>query len=237
MREKKEYVRGMKHVLTMSQREKRKYEIQVLGKRFVVHPNVFSPKYYGETTFFARSLPVRRNEELLEIGCGTGVISVVSILKGAARVVATDVNRDAVKNAEENVRLHSMENLISVREGDLYACLSDDEEFDTIFWALPVAHIQKPIETLTMLERAIFDPDYEALERFIKGSRSFLKADGRVIVGTSPTLGHIGKVRESVCKHRFRMQLLEETTTTESRRPVPAAWPITWQLYELVPLD
>jgi tetratricopeptide (TPR) repeat protein/methylase of polypeptide subunit release factors len=237
MREKKKYIKGMRYVLRKIQEEERKHEAEVLGKSFVVHPQVFSPRYYGETAFFARHLPVEQNDEFLEIGCGTGVISIFAALNGASRVVATDISPRAVENARENVRRHGLEDVVDVRHGDIYSCITEGERFDAIFWALPVAHIDRSREELSELERTVFDPNYEILDRFVGGARPFLKPEGRVLFGTSPTLGHIEKVKKIVGAHRFEMQLLEEITTLEVDRPVPAAWPIVWRLYEAVPVE
>ncbi len=57
----------------------------VLGKRFIAHPNVFSPKYFHDTKFFAENLPIKKDEDFLEIGCGTGVCSIFAAWKGAGQ--------------------------------------------------------------------------------------------------------------------------------------------------------
>ncbi len=65
---------------------------------------IFFPKYFNDTEIFAQNLPVKKNDEMLEIGSGTGVISIFAGIKGAKRVLAIDINPDALKNTEENIK-------------------------------------------------------------------------------------------------------------------------------------
>src|SRR3989344_7781327 len=84
------------------------YGVVLAEKRFVVFPNVFSPKYFRDTEIFSRGLPVVAGETMLELGSGTGIISVMAVYRGMSKVVAVDVNPKAVENTKENVRLHNM---------------------------------------------------------------------------------------------------------------------------------
>jgi 16S rRNA G1207 methylase RsmC len=78
----KEYLEGTAKVLKESKVEKKKYEIKILGRRFIVYPNVFSPKYFLDTEFFASKLPIKKGEDFLEIGPGSGVTVIFAALKG-----------------------------------------------------------------------------------------------------------------------------------------------------------
>lgn len=62
----KDYLEGTAKVLRKSKAEKEKYEVKIFNRKFVVYPNVFSPKYFFDTEFFARELPIRKDEEFLE---------------------------------------------------------------------------------------------------------------------------------------------------------------------------
>jgi len=57
----------------------------------------------NDTELFANNLPVVDGEEMLEIGPGTGVISITAAYKGAKKVVAIDINPDAVRNTQANI--------------------------------------------------------------------------------------------------------------------------------------
>ncbi len=44
--------------------------------------------------------------ELLDVGCGSGILSIAALLLGASRTVGVDIDPLAVKTAEENGRLN-----------------------------------------------------------------------------------------------------------------------------------
>lgn len=45
-------------------------------------------------------------KEVLDMGCGTGVLAILASMKGASRIVAIDIDEWAYQNALENVRLN-----------------------------------------------------------------------------------------------------------------------------------
>lgn len=59
--------------------------------------------------------------EVLDLGCGTGVLAAAAARLGAVRVVALDPSPDAVAAAGETVRLSGVEGRVEVREGEIGA--------------------------------------------------------------------------------------------------------------------
>jgi len=208
------------------------YNTEVCGREFMVLRHVFSPLYYSETEFFARRLPSQRGKRFLEIGSGTGAISVLAALQGASRVVAVDENPEAVVNTRLNVDRHGVAGIVDVRLGDVFGPILPQERFDTIFWALPVGNIDRSRSRLNLLERAIFDPGLELCHRFMAQSRSYLSPGGRILFGASPTLGDSSGIRRIAADNGVQLRLLEEIATLDEDRPVRARWPIVWQLIE-----
>jgi 16S rRNA G1207 methylase RsmC len=192
-----EYLEGSRRILENSQQEKRPYHVIILGKRFIVYPNVFSPKYFRDTRIFAKHLPITKESAVLEIGPGTGVLSIVALYKGAQKVVAVDINEDAVKNTLENAKRHDLEDRISVRKGDVYSALDKAEKFDLIFWNVPFGYVQQV--NLSDLERALYDHEYQSIRRFIREASEHLKKDGRLIIGFSSSLGKF-ELLENIAK-------------------------------------
>ena len=78
------------------------------------------------------SLNVRPGERILEIGCGSGVVS-IHCAKNGCSVTAVDINPSAVECTKENALLNGMD--IDVRESDLFQNVP--EIFDTIVFNLP----------------------------------------------------------------------------------------------------
>ena len=82
----------------------------------------------SEQVYFVQRFRVEPGEQVLEIGAGSGVNSLVAAARGAA-VVATDVNPRAVEFARFNAALNGRE--LDVREGSLFAPVAD-REFDVV---------------------------------------------------------------------------------------------------------
>ena len=109
------------------------YEFELDGKTIPVLPGVFSPKYFSDVDWFAREVPkIVGNRSLLEIGTGTGIIALFVALAGSGRILATDINPRAVKNATETFRRHGIR--ASVRESDVFSTITPENRFDVIFW-------------------------------------------------------------------------------------------------------
>ena len=59
------------------------------------------------------------NKKVLDIGCGSGILSIDAALLGAGEVMAVEIDKDAVSVAAENVKLNGVLNNVSVVQGDL----------------------------------------------------------------------------------------------------------------------
>lgn len=222
-RDYKDYLEGTRQILEDSKSEKEPYEVVVVGKKFIVYPNVFSPKYFKDTEIFTEQLPVAEGEEILEIGPGTGVISITAALKGAKKVVAAEINPVAVRNTQANIELHGLQERVEVRESDVYSAVKADEKFDTIFWNTPFGLVKN--EKLTDLEKSVYDLGYEATERFVKEAHRYLKPGGRLLIGFSSTLGKLDLVKKFANEAGFNIKLLSSTDSDEVH-------PVKFEIFE-----
>ena len=66
---------------------------------------------------YLREMQIRMNE-VLDLGTGTGILSLVAGFLGADHVTAVDLNPLAVRTAKRNVLLNHVEEIINVIEGD-----------------------------------------------------------------------------------------------------------------------
>lgn len=225
MREKKKYLEGTKKIIDESQKENKPYFVKVLGRKFIVLPNVFSPKYFFDTEFFAREIKVNKDDEFLEIGPGSGAVSVSIALQGPKKVVAVDINPDAVVCTKENAKLHKVENILTVYQGDLYSPLESSDKFDFIFWNTPFGYTKS--DRITTLEKAVFDPLYKSTKTFIKDAKNHLKPTGKLLIGFSSTLGHMGKLTEIVEENGYKLKLIKQIESIETH-------PVKFELFEAV---
>lgn len=57
--------------------------------------------------------------DLLDVGCGSGILAVAALLLGANRAVGVDIDERAVQTAKENGKLNHVDNKLTVHSGDL----------------------------------------------------------------------------------------------------------------------
>jgi len=66
---------------------------------------------------------VRPGDYVADLGTGSAVLAIAAAKLGAARVVAIELDPDAIENAEENVRRNDVGDCVSVVEGDAASLL------------------------------------------------------------------------------------------------------------------
>jgi ribosomal protein L11 methyltransferase len=75
-----------------------------------------------ETTGMCLSIleeKISGGEKIIDVGTGSGILAIGAALLGAGHVLAVDIDPDAVKVAEENVKKNGVQNIITVQQGNL----------------------------------------------------------------------------------------------------------------------
>ncbi|MBS4209060.1 50S ribosomal protein L11 methyltransferase [Bacillus sp. FJAT-50079] len=62
---------------------------------------------------------VKSNDEVIDVGTGSGVLSIAAALLGAKHVDALDLDEVAVKSAMDNINLNKVGNVVHVQQGNL----------------------------------------------------------------------------------------------------------------------
>ncbi len=100
----------------------------------VIEPKMsFGTGHHATTVLMLRSILSLGNlggKQVLDMGCGTGILSLLASKRGADHIVGIDIDEWAFENAGENMRKNGVEN-ISVKIGDA-ALLEKEGEFDLI---------------------------------------------------------------------------------------------------------
>lgn len=95
-----------------------------------VNPGVFFPHFTISTRMLMDFISPKdlKNKSFLELGCGTGFISVMAAKKGAD-VTASDINEAAVENAKQNAESNGV--ALNAIQSDLFENI-DSQTFDYI---------------------------------------------------------------------------------------------------------
>jgi ribosomal protein L11 methyltransferase len=75
-------------------------------------------------------IPLFFNAKVLDLGCGTGILSIAAAKMGARSVLALDPDLDAIKSTSANIRLNRVEKIIRPLQGEIEIVKGD--QFDII---------------------------------------------------------------------------------------------------------
>jgi release factor glutamine methyltransferase len=135
---------------------------------------------------------IAANRDVLEIGTGTGIISIVCLQHDAKRVVATDINPAAVANAKYNAAMLSPDVNLDVRQvpadsPQAYSVIKPTERFDLIISNPPWEDgvIAKPAD------HAFYDPGFQLMDSLLDGLPTHLNPGGRCLLA----YGHVAAIK------------------------------------------
>ncbi|EQC00180.1 class I SAM-dependent methyltransferase [Photorhabdus temperata] len=174
-------------------------EFSLLGRQWELIRGVFPGTLTGATEVMATALPYPVGGRMLEVGCGSGVISITAALSGVSEVVALDINPNAVTNTLRNAIRHGVEAKVSARVSDVFSALEMTEDFDLIFWNVPWTYVDGDFDMASELHAAVFDPEYAGQRRLIQGAPTYLRENGRLLIGTADLKN--GTVLETIVKN------------------------------------
>ncbi|MEM0155651.1 MAG: methyltransferase [Thermoplasmataceae archaeon] len=150
--------------------------MRIQYKGTVIEPcaGVYEP---AEDTFLILDnvLPGR---ELLEIGCGTGIISVY-FAKTGCKVTACDINGTAVECARKNAKENSV--LVDFSESDLFSNISG--QFDTIIFNPPYLPTSDDVEEGTQWNGG--EDGFKVISPFLDEAKNHLSTNGEIYLVVS----------------------------------------------------
>ncbi|WP_244441086.1 methyltransferase [Mesorhizobium sp. STM 4661] len=149
-----------------------------MGLDLNIRNDVFAPDVDDETgNPFHRAVEaeVKPGERVLDMGTGSGVSGILAARKGA-RVVAVDINPNAIECARQNADHNNVADRITFAVSDIFDEVEGD--FDLIVFDPPFRWF-KPRD---MLEASTADEDYRGLTRFINETKDRLRSNGRVLL-------------------------------------------------------
>ncbi|WP_182865337.1 50S ribosomal protein L11 methyltransferase [Rhodopirellula sp. JC639] len=134
---------------------------------------------------------IAAGRNVLEIGTGTGLLSLLCLSNGAQTVVATDINPAAVANARYNVAMHQSDAQFQVRqvapsEPGAFAVIKPEERFDLILSNPP----WEDGKVAAPADHAFYDPDFALMDSLLDGLPKHLTPGGRCLLayGHAPAI-------------------------------------------------
>ena len=175
--------------------------IHLKGVRLVLRKGVFSPdpKRTNSTLMILNNLPGIRGKNILDVGCGSGIIGIYCALNGAKSVVAVDVEEKAIENAKENIARNKVGNIIKVIKSDLFENIKGT--FDYIFGNLPIVDKSWNLDVSTV----------DLIKNFIFGCKRHVKKGG-VAYFTWNSESDVISVRNFLKANKYKFEQVIEKT-------------------------
>ena len=166
----------------------------------------------------ADALEVHPGDEVIDIGCGSGVLAIVAAKLGAGRVIGVDSAPDVVAVASRNAERHGVADVVTFLQGDLLDPVGAEVKADVIIG--DVSGIPDAIaeESGWFPSRAGGGPRGSELPiRMLRAARQRLRAGGRLILPT-------GTLQDENAILRTARALYGRVTQLAERRiPLPKA--------------
>jgi release factor glutamine methyltransferase len=162
-----------------------------------------------------RTNQLARGKTVLEIGTGTGLLSLCSLEHGAKRVVGTDINPAAAACARYNAERFGWKDrfdcrLVAKTNAEAFAVIGADEKFDLIVSNPPWVD-RKPKSDF---EYALYDPGFELLKSLLLGLPKHLNPGGRVFLAYGSVSG-IQTLRNLGAKLGYEVNNVNDTRQLE----------------------
>jgi len=177
---------------------------------FKVYPEVYDP---AEDTFLLLdSIKIKKDDFLLEIGCGCGIIGIICAKKGA-KVVCSDINPYSITNTKENHEYNkdTIKGSIEIRKGDMFSVVKKDELFDVIVFNPPYLPTKKEDLTGNGWYDKALDGGIDGLKltkSFIENLSNHLKIDGSSYFVFS-SLSNKDKLESILKKNKLKKEILK----------------------------
>ncbi|WP_407175707.1 methyltransferase [Bradyrhizobium sp. STM 3562] len=179
----------------------RPHDVEVSGMPLHVLPGVLSPRLSHGSDALISKWHIEPGATVLDLGCGSGVLGFAALRAGAARLVALDINPQAVLATKINIERLGYSDKAQVRYSDVYSALQSGEQFDVILFAAPYWNRKAKDD----LERSCFDEGHKVLASALEGARLWLNADGVMYVVFSDQ-GDVGRVMNLIDESGLRVR-------------------------------
>ena len=204
------WLRGFIHFfsyhLILARRSTRR--ARAAGFDLIVRPTVFHPRYFLTSEYFAGVIDTLdlKGKSVVEVGTGSGVLSLAAARAGASRVVAIDINPNAALSAADNARLNGLADRVFPLCSNLLSGVAARPLFDVIL-SSPPSFAGEPRD---VADRAwVAGPGYRDIAQLFAEARERLRPGGRfyLLLSSDSDLGLLGRL---ISEAGFQARLVGE---------------------------
>lgn len=178
------------------------------GNEIIALPNVYAGGLDSE--LMCEVIRIPKGAEVLDLCTGTGAIAMKAAQLGASRVVAIDLNPEAVKNALLNAKKLRLTQ-VEVLKGSLFEPVKDST-FDVIIINPPyINHIAND-----KTEICFWDEDNSVTRQFFSEYKTYLRPNGKVYLAWGD-FADVGMLQNLASEHNVQLKLLGSKTTPDGQ--------------------
>jgi release factor glutamine methyltransferase len=158
------------------------------GRTFKVNPHVLIPRADTEILIekALSKINARDHTEILDLGCGTGVIGItIALERSLSKVTLIDQSQHAIQNTKANQMLHQVTNTM-IQKSDWFSAL-DQTKFDVILSNPPYLEDNDPHLSQGLkdepLDALVSGPTgIEAIQYIIENAKNHIKPSGWLFI-------------------------------------------------------
>ncbi|MDF1538003.1 MAG: methyltransferase [Candidatus Thorarchaeota archaeon] len=161
-----------------------------------ISSEVYPPS--ADTYLLLDSVETNPDDVLLEVGCGSGYIT-VNLCEKVMKTVALDIFDAAVRNTMENVERNHLQNRCDVVQSDLFSAFTSRYKFSLIIFNPPYLPQD---EFKTSLDHALVGgkTGIELTEEFLNQAVEHLQLGGRIYVIVT-SISDVEKIKSVMTDH------------------------------------
>jgi release factor glutamine methyltransferase len=146
---------------------------------FLIEKGVQAPDSYS--FFLEESIILNKGETALDIVTGSGFHAIL-MAQSASKVIGVDINCNSVRCAKINTFLNNADNIVEIRQGDLFSSIALNEKFDLIIAWPPImpTPVQKERQDWVGTANNAGIYGRTIIDRIIEKSNLFLREGGRL---------------------------------------------------------